>query len=273
MKLYITFRYCLFISFIFHSLVTFGQTSIDGIISIKFPGQVKALEAVDSTAAVKARLKALYFNSEKESYIVFKTTLLKDGQELTSLPADIAGLADIYHHLIEGQIAPMRKKGFAFKDSVQIKVKGYVAYKLKYLDVKSGSQGAESILFFLNGVRYVITYSKVTTYSEKNKDDFFNSLQISDSKAIKQIANSDGGLSVFNFILTAVIVIGLFIFFKRASKNQSPFGMNFKRVYCPVCGTKQPIIRMPGSISQTMIGGTTCPKCQANLDKYGKLIP
>ena len=230
------------------------------------------LEAVDSTNSVRAQLKALYFNSDKESYFVFKTMLLKDGQELTSLPTDIAGLADIYHHQIEGQIAPMRKKGFAFEDSTQIKVKGYVAYKLRYLDVKSGSQGAESILLFLNGARYVITYSKVTKYSERNKDDFLNSLQIGNPKAIKQIANSDNDLSVFNFILTAVIVLGLFIFFKRASKNQSPLGMNFKGVYCPVCGMKQPIIRMPGSISQTMIGGTTCPKCHANLDKYGKLI-
>ena len=272
MKLHITFRYCLFILFIFYSLFTFGQTPIDGNISIKFPGQVKTFEDVDSITSVKARLKALYFNSEKESYIVFKTTLLKDGQELTSLPADRAALADIYQHQIEGQIVPMRKKGFAFVDSTQIKVKGYVAYKLKYLDVKSGSQGAESLLLFLNGARYIITYSKVTTYNERNKDDFFNSLQIGDPKAIKQIANSDDGLSGFNFILTAVIVLSLFIFFKRASKKQSPLGMNFKRVYCPVCGTKQPIIRMPESISQTMIGGTTCPKCHANLDKYGNLI-
>jgi hypothetical protein len=72
-----------------------------------------------------------------------------------------------------------------------------------------------------------------------------------------------------NFILTAAIALGLVIFFIRASKKKSKFGIRLKRVHCPVCGTKQPMIRMPESVDQAMYGGTTCPKCHANLDKYG----
>ena len=66
-------------------------------------------------------------------------------------------------------------------------------------------------------------------------------------------------------VFVLVLVIG--------SKNKSKWGINLKRVYCPVCGTKQPIIRIPKSMQQFLWGGTTCPNCHANLDKYGNVIP
>jgi len=75
-----------------------------------------------------------------------------------------------------------------------------------------------------------------------------------------------------NFIITAVIIICVVIWLVIASKNKSKFGINLKRVYCPICGTKQPFIRFPTNLNQMLYGGTTCPKCHANLDKYGKVI-
>jgi len=77
---------------------------------------------------------------------------------------------------------------------------------------------------------------------------------------------------MIKLIIYAVLVVGLVIWFRKANKNKSKWGMNFKRVYCPVCQTKQPIIRMPNSREQRLWGGTTCPKCQTNLDKYGNVI-
>jgi RNase P subunit RPR2 len=75
-----------------------------------------------------------------------------------------------------------------------------------------------------------------------------------------------------SFIIPAALAFVLIIFFVKASKNKSKFGINLKRTYCPVCNTKQPIIRIPRSINQFLFGGTTCPKCHANLDKYGNVI-
>jgi hypothetical protein len=75
-----------------------------------------------------------------------------------------------------------------------------------------------------------------------------------------------------NFIIAAITALGLIIFFIPVSKNKSKFGIHLKRVYCPVCGTKQPMIRMPENVGQALYGGTTCPKCHANLDKYGDVI-
>jgi ssDNA-binding Zn-finger/Zn-ribbon topoisomerase 1 len=73
-------------------------------------------------------------------------------------------------------------------------------------------------------------------------------------------------------IITAVVISCVFIWLLIASKKQSKFGVNLKRVYCPVCNTKQPIIRMPESGNQFLYGGTTCPVCHKNLDKYGNVL-
>jgi hypothetical protein len=73
-------------------------------------------------------------------------------------------------------------------------------------------------------------------------------------------------------IITAIIITGFILYLIIASKNKSKFGINLKRVHCPVCNTKQPIIRKPGNVEQALYGGTTCPKCQTNLDKYGNVI-
>lgn len=74
------------------------------------------------------------------------------------------------------------------------------------------------------------------------------------------------------YIIYAIFIVGFIIWLFIASKNKSKFGINLKRVYCPVCKTKQPIIRMPGSLEEGLYGGTTCPKCQTRLDKYGDII-
>jgi hypothetical protein len=72
------------------------------------------------------------------------------------------------------------------------------------------------------------------------------------------------------------LAVGLLVFIavlKIFNKKNSKWGVNLKRVYCPVCDTKQPFIRFPDSFRQAMWGGTTCPKCHTHLDKWGQVIP
>ena len=75
-----------------------------------------------------------------------------------------------------------------------------------------------------------------------------------------------------DLILTIGITLGLIIWLTIMSKRKSKYGLNFKRVYCLVCGTKQPIIRVPKNQIQILYGGNRCPKCQIELDKYGNVI-
>ena len=74
-------------------------------------------------------------------------------------------------------------------------------------------------------------------------------------------------------IIFATLAAAFAIWLIIASKDKSKWGINLKRVYCPVCQTKQPVARLPKSGSQALWGGTTCPKCHTNLDKYGNVIP
>ena len=78
---------------------------------------------------------------------------------------------------------------------------------------------------------------------------------------------------MFQIINYAVIAIVFVVFFIWASKRKSKLGINLKRKYCPVCGAKQPFVRIPKSLEQAFFGGTICPKCQTRLDKYGQVIP
>jgi len=80
------------------------------------------------------------------------------------------------------------------------------------------------------------------------------------------------GIAIFKFVLLAFISIGFIIWLRKASKDKSKLGINFKRVYCPLCITKQPIMRMPKNERQALYGGGTCSGCQAELDKYGDVI-
>jgi len=41
---------------------------------------------------------------------------------------------------------------------------------------------------------------------------------------------------------------------------------------CPVCGTRQPAMRKPASLRQTLLGGWTCASCGTELDRNGKAI-
>jgi hypothetical protein len=74
-------------------------------------------------------------------------------------------------------------------------------------------------------------------------------------------------------ITSAILLVVLIFFFRKANKEKSKFGINLKRTHCPVCQTKQRIVRMPANIDQALFGGTICPKCRTKLDKYGNVIP
>jgi hypothetical protein len=60
---------------------------------------------------------------------------------------------------------------------------------------------------------------------------------------------------MIQFCIYAIIAIPFIIWLIKASKDKSKWGINLKRVYCPVCHTKQPIIRMPGSALLSWLSG------------------
>lgn len=84
--------------------------------------------------------------------------------------------------------------------------------------------------------------------------------------------DSSQSFSQTKFIIYAIVFVGMIIFFIKKSRDKSNLGINLKRVYCPSCGTKQAFIRKPKNSRQAMYGGSTCPKCNTEMDKYGQMI-
>jgi len=76
------------------------------------------------------------------------------------------------------------------------------------------------------------------------------------------------------FIGIVIGIASLIFFFISNGKNSenSQMGINLKRVYCPKCGLKQPIIRKPKNERQALYGGNTCKNCGTEMDKYGQKI-
>ncbi|MES2650913.1 MAG: hypothetical protein V4663_04195 [Bacteroidota bacterium] len=253
---------------IIFSLSLFAQTRIDSNISINIPGEVKT-QNFNETSVI---LKAFYANDKTNSYAVFRQSFLSEDKEINNLPPDLDSLKRIYNQTIASQIRSMNKKGFIFKDSVEIHLGKFVAYKLKYTDLNSSTQNAESIILCLNGINYVFTYGKVDSFVNKNKDDFLKSLKIDGSP--EQIGNIQeiSSFPIATMILYIIIIVVVIIILKRKSNSASKFGINLSTVYCPVCQTKQPQIRIPKNINQILYGGNTCTNCKTELDKYGNII-
>ncbi|MDT0556339.1 hypothetical protein [Patiriisocius hiemis] len=76
------------------------------------------------------------------------------------------------------------------------------------------------------------------------------------------------------FLVSLGLLLLLLFLFSLIGKNSkySDFGINFKRVFCPKCNTKQPIVRKPANQRQALFGGYTCKKCDTEMDKFGTEI-
>ncbi len=248
----------------------FGQTKIDNNISIEIPGNVQKMDTTTASTSVSA----YYSNNKTDSYLVLRIAVMSDGYELYSLPENLSSVKQIYHQIIADQINSMNRKGFAFKDSQEVKIKGYLAYKIRYKTEDSSNQGGETLLLYLNGVTYVFTYSRVDYFIEKHKHRFLNSLTISNSP--KQITDAQSGfgfLSLCKWFFNITIIIWFFYILRRKENRKiSKWGINLKAVYCPICNTKQQFFRIPKNKRQLLWGGNTCPKCGTEMDKYGVVI-
>ena len=68
--------------------------------------------------------------------------------------------------------------------------------------------------------------------------------------------------------IITILIIGIYLII-LVNKKDSKFGINLKRVFCPKCNLKQPIIRKPENERQILFGGHTCENCGTEMDKYG----
>lgn len=70
------------------------------------------------------------------------------------------------------------------------------------------------------------------------------------------------GALLFVAFITAVAI---------GTRIKGKLGINLKRVTCPHCGMRLPIVRFPANLRQTLWGGGTC-SCGCDVDKWGREI-
>ena len=95
------------------------------------------------------------------------------------------------------------------KDSTQIKLNNYIAYKLIFKGENSEEENGETIILYLNGISYFFIYSKVGSYNQLNKEKFFKSIKINNPENLKQIDEP------YNYwmAIAKILLGGVFLFF------------------------------------------------------------
>jgi hypothetical protein len=208
------YTFTLFLLFIFSNCVL-AQTKIDKNISIKIPEKVQKLDTISNNTSVLA----YYSKNENDSYIIMKESKNLRENEKNVLDEDLKSLQKKYDQIISSQIDAMSKNGFVFKDSTQVKINNLIGYNLIYKGIDSGNKSAESKVLYINGSTYIITYSKVKNFNEVNKNNFFNSLRITNSDELKQIDEETSLSYMYKYVLLLVLLIGLVLYYKRRKKK------------------------------------------------------
>jgi len=78
--------------------------------------------------------------------------------------------------------------------------------------------------------------------------------------------------SLLLIMILVLFIILVFIFYYMLFRKKSKFGINPKRMICPNCKKPLPLIRKPKNMRQALWGGSTCPHCGTEVDKWGKEI-
>lgn len=210
-------KHILFYIILLNSFTFWGQTKIDKNIVITFPGKPEIFEINEQS--VKG--KAYYVNSKEDSFFAMKLNVIPNDTLSEEKPKNLTELKRNYKIKIAKQIKSMAKKGLFLKDSSEIKINTFLAYKLNFKGNTSEEEIGESQILFLNGITYVFIYSKVGSYSKLKKEVFFKSLKINDPENSIQITKPYNYFTAILSILGSVIFLYLITKFRKNEKKRN----------------------------------------------------
>jgi hypothetical protein len=205
--------------------ILFSQTKIDKNVTINFPSEPKNIENVAKidtlNETLNTTLKAYYFNSKEESYVVMRAKVLINDDLEPKLPHSQSELKKEYKQFINGQLKSFSRKGMYLKDSTQIILNNYLAYKLTFKSANSEEENGQSLVLYLDGIFYEFIYSKVASYSQKNKEIFFKSIKINDSKNLKQVTEPYNYWTALSKILLVIIFLFAIQKYRKIEKKRN----------------------------------------------------
>jgi len=75
--------------------------------------------------------------------------------------------------------------------------------------------------------------------------------------------------AVVAIAMVLVLAAGGVLVVRDSIRRRGRWGLNFRHVQCPRCGTPAPAIRKPRNRRQMLWGGCTCEECGLEYDKWG----
>jgi hypothetical protein len=83
--------------------------------------------------------------------------------------------------------------------------------------------------------------------------------------------NMDNPLVVAAALLLVVVLAGLgALMVYQTMRRRGKWGINLNSTVCARCQTPLPMVRRPTSLRQMLWGGSTCPHCGCEMDKWGR---
>ncbi len=187
------------------SFLTFGQTKIDELVSVKFPQE----PSINDTVIQRVRIKTTYLNNEIEGYSVIKMKMGSKEEVLTSLPYDTKSLDEYYQGLIKGQSEKLLEGGYKFNDSIKIDIDGFIAYKTSFLNAETDVENARFIHLILNEYSYTFGYISHKDFNTENISSFFASIEVYKEKKTTQFVGKSKAYKQ-GYIIGKVFVYGSF---------------------------------------------------------------
>ena len=205
--------------FIILSISIFSQTKIDNVFSINLPEGFQKEESIEKAKKdgfnflVKTEAFT-YDNSSRDFLLLLKTTIFDEDNNIIEYnPENTSKLFKKYSKYSKDYKVSLFKKGFVFTDSSEINIGEFLGQKSIFKDTITNKVNAESNILEINGIIYLAIYSKISEFNEERKNNYLNSIQISNPKTQRQIVESKNNIKSKVYSLLFKILIGLVLFF------------------------------------------------------------
>ena len=180
---------------------------LDSIISIDLPGEVFELDTIVKGLG----MYQMFSYTESSSFMVGRMHLEREDLDtnLSKLPYDSESLNKFYEEWFQGFIKSM---SYQLKSKDSIEKENLKGLKLKFMD-SSGNPTGEGEFYLVNKCLYSFYYISETGFDEKEKELFFNSINIDTDRKISQFTgNSQSSrigyiLGEFSFYIIMILII------------------------------------------------------------------
>lgn len=213
-----TMKNIYFLTALLLSVVSFGQTTIDALVTVTFPGEVTKKDTVVSNMPILS-----YSSLEGNAmYSIERIIIDSSEDELNNLPSDLESLDTFYKGFENGYKKSLLAMGFRPGSSNEFIINSYKGRQVSFS--QNNLKAVESRILILNEYVYTLTYFNQMDFNEQKKNAFFNSMVIDITKKPQQMLGKPQEYKwgyMFGQAVVYILVIGgvLYFIFRKKKKQ------------------------------------------------------